>query len=820
MGDVDQVQDAGSPHSGGYAETEADSSPRRPPQLKPEDSFGSTFYGELNEFSLDSQEQAEIIDLTNAEGATPQDETETKTEEEAEEETEPPVILSFKRKPPPQPVAPDQIPKAIPPSYWSHTLYHGPEGQDVIVDYCRTFEQSEKIAKHFLTEPVLGLDMEWSPYASPYDGIKMNASVLQLASEERIAIFHLALHEGKTAAEIFPPALKQIIESAEILKTGVNINSADGGRLRTYLNLQPKGLFELSHLYNLLSNNRTAGGYIMRKLKSMSDQVEAKLGLPLLKDSVRTSRWDRPLNQSQISYAATDAYAGFMLFHVMNEQRKVMKPAPPRPEFAELGLPIVGIPEEADADDPSEDSKAGSDSKTRKKAVTHPVDELQGPSLVLQVKGVGDQTIRNFGETCLSTIRDAPYSAEASLEGIDDVPDDVIIDEPIISAPKQKKQRNASNVDDSSKPLFNALCAKRREIAAERSIPSWQFYRIANNGVLKDIAEKRPTSLKELREINGVGDYLARQYGETWLSVIRDFDSVESSEKQTSEEEMSDDEALNITPDNLPSGAEGCLAGERIVFTGILDCLGRTAAQELATICGAEVLMGPDSETTLVVTGRNVSESKLQAITDYNLQTISEEKFLGLIRTRSAEALSTGRAADTGSTTQHLTRPPLPSLADLMVEHKPSDADELSPADRPFFNALKALRTQLSSLSKLKAETICSDSTLHAIALAKPRTRANLVLIPGARALDNTAQRHNKNMDNFLEKHNRSFSAPASNRGPSNDSISDGSEQTDKEDAFETTEPATSRVSSKPAQKWVYGEFPTPPPAISKKRKF
>ncbi|GME66340.1 BRCT domain-containing protein [Neofusicoccum parvum] len=820
MGDVDQVQDAGSPHSGGYAETEADSSPRRPPQLKPEDSFGSTFYGELNEFSLDSQEQAEIIDLTNAEGATPQDETETKTEEEAEEETEPPVILSFKRKPPPQPVAPDQIPKAIPPSYWSHTLYHGPEGQDVIVDYCRTFEQSEKIAKHFLTEPVLGLDMEWSPYASPYDGIKMNASVLQLASEERIAIFHLALHEGKTAAEIFPPALKQIIESAEILKTGVNINSADGGRLRTYLNLQPKGLFELSHLYNLLSNNRTAGGYIMRKLKSMSDQVEAKLGLPLLKDSVRTSRWDRPLNQSQISYAATDAYAGFMLFHVMNEQRKVMKPAPPRPEFAELGLPIVGIPEEADADDPSEDSKAGSDSKTRKKAVTHPVDELQGPSLVLQVKGVGDQTIRNFGETCLSTIRDAPYSAEASLEGIDDVPDDVIIDEPIISAPKQKKQRNASNVDDSSKPLFNALCAKRKEIAAERSIPSWQFYRIANNGVLKDIAEKRPTSLKELREINGVGDYLARQYGETWLSVIRDFDSVESSEKQTSEEDMSDDEALNITPDNLPPGAEGCLVGERIVLTGILDCLGRTAAQELATICGAEVLKGPDSETTLVVTGRNVSESKLQAITDYNLQTISEEKFLGLIRTRSAEALSTGRAADTGSTTPQLTRPPLPSLADLMVEHKSSNADELSPADRPFFNALKALRTQLSSLSKLKAETICSDSTLHAIAVAKPRTRANLVLIPGARALDNTAQRHNKDMDNFLAKHNRSFSAPGNNRGLSNDSISEGSEETDKEDAFETTKPATSRVSSKPAQKWVYGEFPTPPPALSKKRKF
>lgn len=824
-----------SPHS---EETEVDSSPSKPPQLKPGDSFGSTFYGELNEFSLDSQECEQLEAETDTEVVVSQDGVvEPDAAPKAEEPTEKPFLLTYKRKPLPPPVPPNEIPKQIPPSHFSYRHYQGPDGEDVTVHYCVTLEQSEKAAQMFLNEPVVGLDMEWYPFAG--DDIKTNASVVQLACQDKIAILHLALHEGTTVEKILPPSLKTLVESPDILKPGVNIQTADGGKLRDYLKLQPKGLFELSHLYNLIANKRTAAGYVARSLKRLADQVEQKLGLPLRKDSVRMSNWHKPLNQNQIEYAATDAYAGFMLYHVMNEARKLMKPTPPRPEFAELGLPVVGIPEEkeGDAEDEPEESK------TRKKAEGDPADELQGSSLLLYealclkrlelanskgmkpyyvasnqamkrvalarpqtfeelqaVKGVGEVGIRLFGNTCLDTIQKFIESGQG-----DNIPEDIIVtpEQPITSKTAQKRQqKNTTGVEDSCVPLYNALCEKRRQIAEEKKLPSWQYYKIANNRVLQNIANKGPTSIAELREISGIGDWSIRVYGETWLSVVREVGTLESSQEMASENETSEDEYLDISIDSLPPGAEGCISGERVVFTGILDQLGRTGAQDVAAACGAEVLQTPDNRTTFVVTGRDVSEGKLQAIAEHNLQTVSEEEFLALIGRKSAEAQA-----------QRATSP-LPPLSALVGNGSASSSQPAAVAeqDRPFFNALRALRTVLSNLSKLPPDTICSDSTLRAIVARSPRSRADLVLVPGARALVDTAQRYGKDIDDFLTKHNKPVSV---RREPSHNSVSDGSEE---EGGFET---ATRPAPKTATEKWVYGEFlPPPPPAVSRKRKF
>lgn len=47
--------------------------------------------------------------------------------------------------------------------------------------------------------------------------------------------------------------------------------------------------------------------------------------------------------------SAADAYAGVQLFHVLEDKRKQLKPCPPRPHHAELGLPIqVAEPEPVD----------------------------------------------------------------------------------------------------------------------------------------------------------------------------------------------------------------------------------------------------------------------------------------------------------------------------------------------------------------------------------------------------------------------------------------------------------------------------------------
>ncbi|KAL2356602.1 hypothetical protein BJ546DRAFT_968579, partial [Cryomyces antarcticus] len=224
-------------------------------------------------------------------------------------------------------------------TYWSHKLYRGPGDKEVIVDYCRTREESEEIAQLFLDEEVLGFDMEWKAFPD-LGGIKNNISLIQLACEHRIALFHIALHRGETTSQLLAPTLRKILESPRITKTGVAILSADGHRLRRYMRLRPRGLMELSHLYNLVKYAATEPEKANKSLVALARQCKEHLQLPLLKDKVRRSDWTRPLNQFQIDYAASDAYAGFMLYHALEAKRKMLRPVPPRPGHAELGLPI------------------------------------------------------------------------------------------------------------------------------------------------------------------------------------------------------------------------------------------------------------------------------------------------------------------------------------------------------------------------------------------------------------------------------------------------------------------------------------------------
>ena len=221
--------------------------------------------------------------------------------------------------------------------YWSHLLYHGPNMQPVIIDYCKSRTTSEIIAQKFLNEKVLGFDMEWESDTGP---LQQKISVIQIASESRIAIFHIGLHAGSTPEELIAPSLRKIIESPNIAKTGVSINYADGKRLREYFGLRPRGLFELSYLYKLVKYAATSPSEVNKGLVALRKQVEEHLHLPLLKDKVRVSKWSKPLNQKQIKYAADDAYAGFMLYHCMEAKRTRMDPIPPRPAHAELYRPI------------------------------------------------------------------------------------------------------------------------------------------------------------------------------------------------------------------------------------------------------------------------------------------------------------------------------------------------------------------------------------------------------------------------------------------------------------------------------------------------
>lgn len=66
--------------------------------------------------------------------------------------------------------------------------------------------------------------------------------------------------------------------------------------------------------------------------------------------------------------------------------------------------------------------------------------------------------------------------------------------------------------------LWNALREKRSTLAKERKIPA---YKVFHDSTLREMALKRPESLEELLEINGIGNLKLRKYGKMFLSVIQ-----------------------------------------------------------------------------------------------------------------------------------------------------------------------------------------------------------------------------------------------------------------------------------------------------------
>ncbi|KAJ6121702.1 hypothetical protein N7512_004167 [Penicillium capsulatum] len=227
------------------------------------------------------------------------------------------------------------------PLFWSHNTQLGPGGQKIIVHYCRSLRSTEEVAKLFLGSKIIGFDLEWKAQASATDTIQNNLSLIQIANEERIALFQVALFRpARNLEDLVAPSLKLLLESPEVMKVGVAIK-ADCTRLRKFLGIDARSTFELSHLYKLVKYSQTSPKLVNKRPVNLSDQIEEHLGLPLEKsDNVRCGDWTRPLNYRQVQYAATDPYACLCLFNTMEQKRLALDPMPPFPAFAELNLPI------------------------------------------------------------------------------------------------------------------------------------------------------------------------------------------------------------------------------------------------------------------------------------------------------------------------------------------------------------------------------------------------------------------------------------------------------------------------------------------------
>ena len=86
----------------------------------------------------------------------------------------------------------------------------------------------------------------------------------------------------------------------------------------------------------------------------------------------------------------------------------------------------------------------------------------------------------------------------------------------------------------------------------------------------------------------------------------------------------------------IPEGAPDCLSGLTFVFTGELESLGRDDAAELVKRYSGKVTGAPSSKTSYVVLGEGAGASKLEKIKKFKLNTLDEDSFLDLIRTRGA----------------------------------------------------------------------------------------------------------------------------------------------------------------------------------------
>lgn len=192
-----------------------------------------------------------------------------------------------------------KAPKGSPESFWSHTIYRGPDEQRVKVHYCKSQHTMERVCQYFLDDKVLGFDLEWSPQATRNSGPRDNVSLIQLANESRIALFHVSLFPEKS--ELVSPTFRKIMEDPTVMKTGVAIKG-DCTRVRKHLGVDVQGAFELSHLYKIVKYSESGQHKLINRLLVRLDvQVEEHLGLPLYKgDVVRSSDWTKALNMKQV----------------------------------------------------------------------------------------------------------------------------------------------------------------------------------------------------------------------------------------------------------------------------------------------------------------------------------------------------------------------------------------------------------------------------------------------------------------------------------------------------------------------------------------
>ncbi|MBN1253566.1 MAG: 3'-5' exonuclease domain-containing protein 2 [Bacteroidales bacterium] len=170
------------------------------------------------------------------------------------------------------------------------------EGNIHVID---TKEKIIEAVKFLENQKVIGFDTETKPVFKK--GQRNGVSILQLSSENDAFIFKLKLTK-------LPKSLKNILNSKEIIKIGVAIKD-DIIALKNISDFEPNSFIELQHYVKKFEIQN----YSLQKLTAIV------LGFKISK-SKRLSNWESEiLIESQLKYAATDAWASLMVYKELYE---------------------------------------------------------------------------------------------------------------------------------------------------------------------------------------------------------------------------------------------------------------------------------------------------------------------------------------------------------------------------------------------------------------------------------------------------------------------------------------------------------------------
>jgi len=88
-----------------------------------------------------------------------------------------------------------------------------------------------------------------------------------------------------------------------------------------------------------------------------------------------------------------------------------------------------------------------------------------------------------------------------------------------LSKPEKTKKAAKAKVSSIHLPLMDALKGLRKSLADEQGLPPFVIF---HDSTLIQMTEKRPTELREMQFISGVGEKKLNQYGKAFIEVIKD----------------------------------------------------------------------------------------------------------------------------------------------------------------------------------------------------------------------------------------------------------------------------------------------------------